>query len=271
MSEDTPIAGIFKAPDLAMAIEILAVIAIAGLLIAAVQRALPWVGNRLQGKRRLFVLALVPVLRLLLIIGAFIIIVPLLIKPSLQNMVALFGTIGLAIGFALKDLASSLIAGIVAVGEMPYRNGDWIRIDGIYGEVRHVGMRAVQIVTPSDDVVSIPHARLWDTAIVNSNDGSPRLQCIADFYLHPMHDAAKVREALTDVALTSPYLYFDEPIAVIIHEKPWGTWYQLKAYPVDARQQFRFMTDLTVRGKAAIGRLGAAFATVPMAEIDRPR
>jgi len=50
--------------------------------------------------------------------------VPLLIEPSVQNMVALLGTLGLGLGFALKDFVSSLVAGLVAVWEMPYRNGD---------------------------------------------------------------------------------------------------------------------------------------------------
>ena len=266
MSDSSSLAEIFRTPDLTVLVEVLAVALGAGLLIVSSQRLLPWIANRLHGKRRLRLLALVPVLRLLIIVAAFLLAVPLLIKPSLQNMVALFGTVGLALGFALKDLASSLFAGVVAVSEMPYRNGDWIKIDGVYGEVKNIGMRAVQILTPTDDLVSIPHSRLWNAPIHNSNDGSPRLQCIADFYLHPQHDATQVQELLADVALTSPYLFLDQPIAVVVQEKPWGTHYRLKAYPIDARQQFRFVTDLTVRGKAALNRLQLRFAQAPSVE-----
>jgi len=57
---------------------------------------------------------------------------------------------------------------------------------------------------------------------------------------------------------------------VSVHEKPWATHYRLKAYPIDARQQFRFISDLTVRGKAALLRLGVSFVTAPVAaEISR--
>jgi small-conductance mechanosensitive channel len=263
MPDDAKLSQIFKTPDLAALLEIAAVIFFAWLLIVASQRILPWIGNRLHGTKRLNLLALAPVLRLLIIVAAFVWIVPLVVTPSLQNMVALLGAVGLALGFALKDYASSLIAGVVAVGETPYRNGDWIEVDGQYGEVRHVGMRTVQIVTPDDDVVSIPHSRLWTEPVSNSNDGSPRLMCVAEFYLHPQHDAAQARAALADVALTSAYLHFDAPIQVIVQERPWGTQYRLKAYPVDARQQFRFISDLTVRGKAALARLGVGFAVAP--------
>jgi len=79
--------------------------------------------------------------------------------------------------------------------------------------------------------------------------------CVVDFYLEPKHDGALVRQSLYDAALTSPYVNLERPILVIVAEKPWGTHYKLKAYPVDARDQFQFISDLTVRGKAALADL----------------
>jgi small conductance mechanosensitive channel len=79
----------------------------------------------MHGQRRLFLLAAESVLRLLVILGAFLLCILLIIEPTLQNMVALFGAVGLAVDYALKDYTSSLVAGVVAVGEMPYRKGDW--------------------------------------------------------------------------------------------------------------------------------------------------
>lgn len=259
---DTP--KLFKTLGAGTLLEVLLIVALATTLIVAAQKLLPWLADQLHGKRRLYLLAIVPLLRLGILVVTFVLIVPLIVEPSLQNMVALLGTVGLALGFAMKDYASSLIAGIVAVSEMPYRNGDWIEINGIYGEVTHIGMRTVQVLTADDNLVSIPHLRLWNDPIFNANCGRPQLQCAADFYLHPAHDAAAVKSVLQDVALTSPYLYFDDPIMVVVHEKPWGTHYRLKAYPIDARQQFRFISDLTVRGKAGLLRLGVSFATAPV-------
>ncbi len=263
MQKENQIVQIFKKLDASTSLELAVIIAVAVLLIIATQRVLPWVAKRLHGKRRLHLLAIIPLMRLLIILTAFIMFVPLLIEPSIQNMVALLGAVSLALGFALKDYASNLIAGIVVIGERPYRTGDWIEVNGVYGEVCHVGMRTVELMTPNDTRVVIPHARLWTDPIFNANNGVPRLQCVADFYLHPQHDSKRVWQALHDVALTSPYLHFDEPIAVIVLEKPWGTHYQVKAYPIDASQQFRFVSDLTVRGKVMLSELGARFALAP--------
>jgi small-conductance mechanosensitive channel len=209
----------------------------------------------------------VPVVRLLVIAAAAWLIVQQSIDPTFENLITLFGAVGLALGFAFKDYTSSLIAGIVTLYEMPYRLGDWISVEGAYGEVKAIGMRAVEIVTADDTVVVIPHLKLWDKLIFNANDNSRNLQCTADFYLHPRHDAALVRRTLHDVGLTSPYLQVQnqKPVAVVVQEKPWGTHYRLKAYPVDPRDQFRFITDLTVRGKAALLELGLEFAVAPAA------
>ncbi len=243
--------------------QIALILAGAWFLIYLSQRFIPWLANRLSGRLRLQILASVPVLRLVIIAAALGLIIPRVVEPTFQNLVTLLGALGLAIGFALKDYASSLMAGIVALYEMPYRPGDWIEIGGIYGEVRSMGMRAVEVVTPDDTLVVIPHLKLWDHPIHNANDGSQNLMCVADFYLHPHHDAGLVKHTLHDVALASPYLQLRLPVSVIVHERPWATHYRLKAYPVDPRQQFQFTTDLTVRGKAALSGLGVAFAATP--------
>lgn len=244
-------------------IQVLFILIAAVFLIVVSQRLLPWLAERFSGRHRLYLLASAPVLRLLVILAAAGLIVAKIIEPTIENLVALLGALGLALGFAFKDYASSLIAGIVTLYEIPYRIGDWVSVEGAYGEVKAIGMRAVEIVTPDDTVVVIPHLKLWDKLIFNANDGSPNLQCAADFYLDPCHDPKAVMKVLQDVCLTSPYLKVHKPINVVAVEKPWGTRYRLKAYPVEPRDQFNFVTDLTTRGKAALNALGVKHAAAP--------
>ncbi|MHC1742971.1 MAG: mechanosensitive ion channel family protein [Syntrophobacteraceae bacterium] len=250
-------------------IQILLIVLGAWLLSAASQKALPWLAGKIAGHHRWRVLGLAPVVRLLIILGSIVMIIPRVVEPNFQNLVALLGAVGLTLGFAFKDYISSLLGGIIALYEMVYRPGDWIKVDGAYGEVTKIGIRAVEIVTPDDTVVVIPHSKMWNSLIFNSNDGTRHLMCVAEFYLHPLHDAEKVKETLHDVALTSPFLQTQRPVLVIVSEKPWGTQYRLKAYPIDPREQFHFITDLTVRGKEALTRLGVQFAVVPFAADPR--
>ena len=226
------------------------------LAIFAISKLFPYMVERAPSKLRLYLLGAVPIARLVLLIIAILWIIPIIFDVTLQNFLVISGAVGVAVGFAFKDYVSSLLAGVIAIFESPYRPGDWVEIGGDYGEVTSVGMRALTIRTPSDDQVSVPHNQLWTSNISNSNNGSHTLMCIAPFYVAPDHDARAIRAALADVARTSPYLKFNKPIIVVLKQTPWGTKYEIKAYPFDMRHQFLFVSDLTARGKAAISRAG---------------
>ena len=228
------------------------------------QRLIPAIAEKVSGRYRFYILATVPVLRLFIILIVVWLIISKIIDPSLENLFALLGALGIALGFAFKDYLSSLIAGIVTLYEIPYRIGDWITVEGAYGEVRAIGMRAVSIVTPDDTTVVVPHQKLWNGLLFNANDGDRNLQCVVNYYLHPRHDAVKAKAILQDVGLSSPFLQVQRPVSVMVLEKPWATHYRLKAYPVDPRDQFAFTTDLTVRGKAALAGAGMHFAAAPV-------
>jgi small-conductance mechanosensitive channel len=228
--------------------------------------ALPRAAEALPAAVRIRLLPLVPALRLAITLVAVLWIVPLVISPTPQNLVAVLGALGIALGFAFKDYATSLVAGVIAVYERPYRQGDWVRIGDVYGEVRSVGLRALQLVTPEDDVVTFPHAVLWsEDGVANANDGGRTLQVVARLWLEPEHDGAQVRDRLREVAWTSPWLDVTLPVEVIVREEPWGTRYDVKAYPLDARDQFRFLSDLTVRAKEVVAAQGARYAAAPPA------
>lgn len=245
------------------ALQIVAIVVATWMSITLTQRLLQWLAEQFSGHKRHYILAAVPVFRLFFIIVATVMIIPRVVEPTMENLVALLGTLGVALGFAFKDYISSLGAGIVTLYEMPYQVGDWIKIEDAYGEVKKIGMRAVKVVTPDDTMVTIPHQKLWTTSIHNDNDGSQYLMCVTDFYLHPRHPAHLVKARLLEVALTSVYLQFEKPVTVVIQDKPWGAHYRIKAYPIETRDQFVFISDLTVRGKAALTELGVEFAAMP--------
>lgn len=258
------VSGVMASLNAAAIVRALLIVAVAIALTMISQWTLPRLAERFTGKTRLYLFAAVPVFRLVIIVVSILLIIPVLIQPTFRNLVAVFGALGLALGFAFKDYVNSLIAGVVTLYEMPYRPGDWIEVSGVYGEVRSIGTRAAEIVTPDDSVVIIPHSKLWDTLISNGNDGTQNLMCVAEFYLDPEHDARKARELLTDVVLTSPYVKFHRPVAVVLSERPWGTCYRVKGYPADPRDQFQFVSDLTARGKAVLREQGMRFVTQPV-------
>lgn len=228
----------------------------AWMIVIGFGRLIRWLSARLPTRWRFYARLWPPIVRLVVIVAAIAIVVPLVLVPTPEAMFAVAGSSALAIGFAFKDFVSSLIAGVVVLFERPCSVGDWIRVGDVYGQVRAMRLRVIEVVTPEDDCVSIPLSKLWSESIANANSGRPEHLCVADFYVDPDHDPGPVRSALEDVALTSAYRSLDRPLTIVAREERFGTHYRIKAYPFDGADQFLFVTDLTLRGKRALQALG---------------
>jgi len=268
MNEHAGNLGILRSLESNEFVLVVSVVVLAWLLASVVRWVLRPVAERAPLRLRLPILRLIPLLRLGVGIAALAVIVPILIEPTF-HIVAIVASVSLALAFVLKDYASSLVAGVVTVLEGPYQPGDWIKLDGTYGEVKQIGVRAVHLVTAYDNEVIIPHSRLWSKSISNATSGSHSVLCVADFYLHPDHDGEAVRRRLAQVGETSSYLMPKTQVSVVVQEKPWGTHYKLKAYVKESREQFDFVTDLTLRGKEALRAMNQRFAQAPYAEVGR--
>ena len=266
MDEPVTAWGIVRQLTWEDALRVVGVLVSAWLAAAILRWAIRHLAEKAPARLRLMTLRFLPLSRLVIGIGAVVFIVPVLIEPKFQNVIALATSVGVALAFAFKDYASCLAGGLITVLENTYQPGDWIEVDGTYGEVKSIGLRAARIVTPDDTEVSIPHSRLWSASVFNASGGNRSLLCVADFYLHPEHDAALVRRRLSDVAQTSSYRKPETAITVIVFETPWGTHYRLKAYVKESREQFLFITDLTTRGKETLQSMGVRFAQATYAE-----
>lgn len=252
-------------------LQVVLIFVVAWLVIWLTRRLLPFLAERGPSQTRLYVLNAVPIVRLLAMTLAVLWVIPIVFNVTFENFLIIAGGASVAIGFAFKDYVSSLIAGLIATFERPYRPGDWVKIGDDYGEVRSVGLRSLCLLTPSDDLVTVPHTRIWEENIANSNNGDRTLMCVANFYVHPEHDADEVRSALREVALTSAYLEYSKPVLVMLADEPFGTHYKVKAYPFDLRDQFAFISDLTARGKQAIRRVGGRPIMAAYAKTDGDR
>lgn len=244
----------------------LAVLVLARMLVIIVRRAVRHVAEKGSPRMRLIIMRASPIFRIIIDLAAIAVIVPILVEPTFQNVVALIAAISLALAFALKDYVSSLVAGLLTVLENTYQPGDWIEVDGEYGEVKFIGIRAVHLVTADDNKVIIPHSRIWTTGVINASSGAHIILCVTDFYLHPDHDAAAVRGRLKEIAESSTYRQPETPVTVIVLEKPWGTHYRVKTYVRESREQFLLTSDLTVRGKEAMRHMNIQFAQAPYLE-----
>ncbi|MEM9702548.1 MAG: mechanosensitive ion channel domain-containing protein [Planctomycetota bacterium] len=79
--------------------------------------------------------------------------------------VAGLGLTGFALGFALKDIVSNLIAGVLIILYKPFDEGDRVKCGGFEGVVRRIDLRYTFMEHEGDDIF-LPNSKLFTDPIV---------------------------------------------------------------------------------------------------------
>lgn len=225
-------------------------------------RALVWVLDALAERdpsRRLFFKRLVPIVRIVLWIFAAYLIVRVIFRVDYQGLVAAAAAVGVAVGFAAQDLLKNLFGGIILVFDQPFQVGDKISVGGTYGEVVSIGLRSTRIVTPDDNLVSVPNAEVVDHQVANANAGELNCQVVTDLYLPGWADEALAKRIAFDAAASSKYVYLNKPIVTLVSDQfkeTFLTRVRVKAYVMDPRLEFLFQSDVTERARAGFREAG---------------
>lgn len=86
------------------------------------------------------------------------------LQVDVSALVAGLGLTGFALGFALKDAISNLLAGVMLLFYRPFRRGDRVAVTGVEGEVTEVNLRYT-IISGGDRTYLIPNSLLLSNTI----------------------------------------------------------------------------------------------------------
>lgn len=83
---------------------------------------------------------------------------------NVAALVASLGLAGFALGYALKDALSNLLAGVMLLLHRPFRTGDWISVDDYQGLVSNIDLRYTTLLSDGDTIL-VPNAILFTKSI----------------------------------------------------------------------------------------------------------
>jgi len=84
------------------------------------------------------------------------------------------GVIGLALGFAFKDIAENYIAGILLSVRKPFSPGEHIKIDSYEGKVVALSSRATTLMTLDGNQLLLPNALVFKSVLLNFSQNPKR-------------------------------------------------------------------------------------------------
>jgi len=94
---------------------------------------------------------------IIVVIGIVVALQILQLDDAVTSVLAGAGIIGLAIGFALQDVASNFISGIIIATQKPFSIGDLIETQGVFGIVKNIELRMTAVQTLTGQLVYIPN------------------------------------------------------------------------------------------------------------------
>ncbi|GAL19228.1 potassium efflux system KefA protein [Vibrio maritimus] len=161
------------------------------------------------------------------------------------------GTLAVSVGFAMKDLAASFIAGLTVMIDRPFQVGDRVTFEGNYGDILTIGLRSVRMRTLNDDIITIPNNKFLNEVTVSGNYGALDMQVVIPFYVGMNEDIVLARNLIQEAASSSRYIHLPKPVTVLVKQTITDNYLAIqltcKAYVVDTAYEKLFETDITLR------------------------
>jgi len=234
-------------------------IAILMLIVKAIEKSADYIYKRLPLRRLLISQIVTSVTFVIYIVG-----IPLLVRtilnPPKELMLAVGGSVAVALGLSLKDLVASVIAGFILLFDRPFLVGDRVSFGDTYGTIKSIGLRAVRVVTLDDNLVTIPNNRFMNDVVASGNAGALDMMVVMHLHLSLDADIQKAKDIVYEVLVTSRFVYLNKPVNTVVSEVAVAEQIVIqltaKAYVLDIRFEKDFQTDVYLRATQAFKKAG---------------
>lgn len=180
---------------------------------------------------------------------------------SPQTVVTGLGLTGLALGFALKDIISNFVSGVLILSLRPFEIGDQIVVGDTEGTVERIELRATRIRAYDGRVALVPNAELFTSRIVN-NTADPVRRGSVIVHLGYEADLRRAIDTIGQAVRVTDGVLADRPVAVRAAELGPDDLVLEATFWTDSRRADFSNTCAAVR-RAAVDALRAAGIGLP--------
>lgn len=166
------------------------------------------------------------------------------------------GVVGLAVGFAAQATIANVLSGFGIFIDHLFKAGDWVTIDGNYGEVASITLRTTKIRTLDNTFVSIPNSVVTSQSVTNyTEQGMVRVKATVSIaYGESIH---KAREVLIAAAKQIEGIRADPSPEVVVDElADSGVNLRVRIWIDNPRFEERYRFILTETAKRSLDEAG---------------
>ena len=86
---------------------------------------------------------------------------------SSTSLTVVFGALSIGLGFGLQNIFNNFISGIILLFERPIQVGDAVELNGVWGEVKKINVRATVVQTYDNASLIIPNSEFISSQVTN--------------------------------------------------------------------------------------------------------
>ena len=114
-----------------------------------------------------------------------------------------FGGLGIGLGFGLQAIFNNFISGLILLFERPIQVGDVVEINGIWGEIKKINVRATLVQTYDNATLIIPNSDFISNSVINWSFKDLRVRRNILIGVAYGSDVEQVRDILLNIANTT--------------------------------------------------------------------
>ena len=182
---------------------------------------------------------------------------------AVVSVLGLAGVVGLALGFAFKDIAENFIASMLLGVRRPFQIGDFITVAGKSGSVLSLNTRATLLITPEGNHVLIPNAVIYKETLVNAS-ATPSALGALDLMIPYEASTAEALEAINEALQATEGLLKEPTPRALVNALEAGGVHLRATFWMPSRgiDGDKLQSDLRLRIKVALQKLGITTPTV---------
>ncbi|MDX1546888.1 MAG: mechanosensitive ion channel family protein [Rhodothermales bacterium] len=86
---------------------------------------------------------------------------------NVAALLAGLSIVGIAVGFAARDTLENFISGVTIMLDKPFRIGDNVEVDGVFGTVEDITLRSTRLRTLSNQIMVMPNVQMVNQKLLN--------------------------------------------------------------------------------------------------------
>lgn len=135
---------------------------------------------------------------------------------KITSILAAFGAVGVAIGLGLQDSVAQIASGVQILMSRPFKNGDYVEVNGLAGNVAEIRFMNTIITTIDNKRIIIPNSDLTKNRIINYSAEEKRRVDLT-FSVGYGDDIAKAKAVILETAMALPQVLHEPAPSVFVN------------------------------------------------------